>query len=412
MALIEAGEMVDVSSAQSYMQEHGIDAWLVYDFRGSNDVMWQLLNTPASTTRRSILFIPSRGVPQALVQLLDRPHFPTNGNIEAHYYASWAELEAWLRERVGSLGTLALEYSPNCAIPTMSVVDAGMVELIASTGVRITSSADLFQRTVAVWDEQALESHLDASRQVNEILQAAFDLVRSQVSSDQRVSDYDVQRFILDEFARRNLETEHSPVVATNAHSSDPHYEPTPDPHPSAYTQERLSMIREGDWLLIDLWARHPGPTNVFADITWVAYVGTQVPEPYVRVFATVTAARDAVVRRLEEAWAQGETLQGWQLDDVARELIRDAGYGDRFIHRTGHSIGPGSRLQALGVNLDNFETHDTRTIEGGVGFSVEPGVYLDEFGVRSEINVFIHPEKGPQVTTPAQESIVLLGDS
>lgn len=391
---------VDVSSTQSYMQEHGIDAWLVYDFRGSNDVMWQLLGTHASTTRRSFLLIPNRGTPQSLVHIIDEPQFPAYPNIELHYYASWSELEAWLRERIGSLSTLALEYSPNCAIPTMSVVDAGMVELIASTGVQITSSADLFQHTVAAWDEQALESHLDASRHVREILRAAFDLVRDRVSSDRRVSEYDVQEFILEEFARRGLETEDRPYAAINSATGNPHYEPTEEHH---------SVIRKGDWLLIDLWARHPGHANVFADITWVAYVGREVPEPYIRVFNIVAAARDAVIKRLEGAWARGETLQGWQLDDVAREVIRKAGYGEQFIHRTGHSIGPGSRLHASGVNLDNFETHDTRTVERGVGFSVEPGIYLDEFGVRLEIDVFMHPEKGPQVTTPIQESIVLL---
>jgi Xaa-Pro aminopeptidase len=406
MIVGKEGNQIDVSSAQSYMQEHGIDAWLVYDFRGSNDVMWQLLDATASTTRRSFLLIPSRGSIQALVHLLDRSHFPAGPDVEAHYYASWGDLEEWLRQHIASLRTVALEYSPNCAIPTMSSVDAGMTELIASTGVQIASSADLFQHTVAVWDEAALESHLDASRQINEILHAAFELIRSRVSSGQRVSEYYVQQFILEEFARRNLETEHSPIVATNAHSGDPHYEPVSEPQ----LTEHNAVIRRDDWLLIDLWARHPGPANVFADITWVAYVGRQVPERYVRVFNSVTAARDAVVRRLEEAWAQGEALQGWQLDDVAREVIKGSGYGDTFIHRTGHSIGPGNTLQALGVNLDNFETHDTRTIERGVGFSVEPGVYLEEFGVRSEINVFVHPEKGPQVTTPAQESIVLLG--
>jgi Xaa-Pro aminopeptidase len=229
---------------------------------------------------------------------------------------------------------------------------------------------------------------------------AAFEFIRQRVRSGQPLSEYDVQQLIVQQFQDRHMETEHSPIVGVNQNSGNPHYEPT---------SQRHLPIQRGDWVLIDLFARYPGEQGVFADITWVAYLGTSVLEKYQAVFEIVKTARDRVVARLQEAWAAGERLEGWQVDDVARQHITDAGYGPYFVHRTGHSMGPGTSIHALGVNLDNLETHDTRTIQPGIGFSVEPGIYLPEFGVRSEINVYVDPKQGPVVTTPVQQEILLL---
>lgn len=246
-----------------------------------------------------------------------------------------------------------------------------------------------------------MESHLRACTQVAAIKDAAFEYIRRAVREGRPLTEYDVQEAMVQDFLRRGLELEGRPIVGVNANSGNPHYEPTAEVH---------LPIRRGDWVLLDLWGRFAGDEGVFADITWVGFVGAEVPAKHTAVFEIVCLARDAVVERLQAAWKQGETLQGWQLDQVARQSIKAAGYEPYFVHRTGHSLGPGPSAHGLGVNLDDLETHDTRLVAPGVGFSVEPGIYLDEFGVRSEINVFMHPEKGPLVTTPTQRQIVRLG--
>jgi Xaa-Pro aminopeptidase len=214
------------------------------------------------------------------------------------------------------------------------------------------------------------------------------------------VTDYGVQQFILHEFARHTVETENRPIVATNADSGNPHYEPT---------AAGATPIQPGDWILIDLWARLPGEENIFADITWVGFAGSVVPPAIRAVFEVVTDARDRVIDTLMTAWQRGDELQGWQLDQVARDHIAAAGYGDAFVHQTGHSLAPGGKLHGWGVNLDNLQTHDTRTILPRTGFSIEPGIYLPAFGVRSEVNAFVDPVTGPRITTPIQRDVILL---
>ena len=228
----------------------------------------------------------------------------------------------------------------------------------------------------------------------------AFNYIRQSIASGQAATEFDVQELILSELGRRKLETENRPIVAANSHSGDPHYEPI---------AEQNAPIRSGDWILVDLWARHPGPANVFADITWVAYAGAEVPHRHRQVFEIVKSARDAVIRHLAHAWERGERVQGWQLDRLARDRIAEEGFGEHFVHRTGHSIGPGGRLHAPGVNLDDYDTHDTRTILPRAGFSIEPGIYLPEFGVRLEVNAYMDPQGGPRITTPIQNDVVCL---
>jgi Xaa-Pro dipeptidase len=315
-------------------------------------------------------------------------------------YRGWQELHSQVRALLGACKTLALEYSARGDLPTTGWVDAGTIERLRDWGYEIVSSADLFQVSALAWDEEALASHRRACPLVAGIKDAAFTRVSEAVAAGRGVTEWDIQSFIMAEFERLGLETENRPVVAVNGNSGDPHYEPTVEVH---------APIRMGDWLLIDLWARLPGARHVFSDITWVAYVGAIVPQPMRQVFEVVRGARDAAIGRLTQAWAAGEVLEGWQVDQVARDHITAAGYAEQILHRTGHSMGPGDRVHALGVNIDNFETKDTRLILPRLGFSIEPGIYLPDFGVRLEVNVFMDPSAGPTVTTPLQNEIVLL---
>ena len=391
--------MLEVDLAQTYMQENDIDAWLVYDFRGSNPVMWQLLGGPKSTTRRSFLLIPARGESRILVHSIDRDLFGDAG-LPLQIFVSWMQMQKHLRAALQGARKVAMEYSPLAALPTLSWVDGGTLEMVRSCGVEVVSSAALFQVTLTTWSAAGLESHLSACQHVAQIKDAAFDYIRKRLQAEMNPTEYEVQEFIVQEFARRKLDMDHRPIVGVNGNSGNPHYEP--QAHGSA-------LIQQGDWVLIDLWARHPGEQNVFGDITWVACASATISKQHQHIFSIVREARDRVVERLRLGWERGETLQGWELDVVSREHLEHAGYGDYVVHRTGHSLGPGPRVHALGVNLDDLETHDTRQVLPGTGFSVEPGIYLPDFGVRLEINVYMDPEKGPLVTTPPQRQIVSL---
>ena len=392
--------MIDLQPAQTYMRENHIQGWLICDFRGSNPVLWQVLGQKKWTTRRCFLWVPAAGAPAALAHTIDRNQFAGLG-LDVQLYVSWPEMRLKLGELLAGQARVAVEYSPGGAIPATSWVDGGTLDLLRGLGVEACSSADLFQVAAATWSPAALESHLRACTQVAAIKDAAFEYIRRAVREGRPLTEYEVQEAMVQDFLRRGLELEGRPIVGVNANSGNPHYEPTAEVH---------LPIRRGDWVLLDLWGRFAGDEGVFADITWVGFVGPEVPERHRTVFEIVRRARDAVVEQLQAAWRTDETLQGWQLDQVARQSIKAAGYGPYFVHRTGHSLGPGPSAHGLGVNLDDLETHDTRLVVPGVGFSVEPGVYLPEFGVRSEINVFMHPQKGPLVTTPVQEEIVRLG--
>jgi Xaa-Pro dipeptidase len=392
--------MFDLDSMRAQMREGHIDAWLMADFRGNNPVFWQAIGQRRETTRRIFLCIPQRGEPRLLVHRVDMTLF-TDLGIALESYIGWEELREKLAGLLSGATRVAMEYSPGGALPIMSWVDGGTLDLLRGLGMEICSSAGLYQAAAATWSAEALDSHLRACREVAEVKDAALALVRGALRAQAPVSEYDVQEFVMHEFQRRALETWMRPIVAVNEHASDLHYQPTAEVH---------APIRAGDCLLLDLWARYPGEQNVYADITWVAYAGTQAPPEYGHVFDVVAGARDQVVARLQQAWQGGERLQGWELDRVARAHITEGKYGAHILHRTGHSLGPGPSVHGLGMNLDDLETHDTRLALPGAGFTIEPGVYLPQFGVRSEINVFIDPQAGPRVTTPVQSEIVLLG--
>jgi Xaa-Pro aminopeptidase len=391
--------MASIPAAQAYMREQKIDGWLIYDFRGSNSVLPQLLPGKRWTTRRALLFVPATGAPVLLVHSIDQPQFEKT-QVRREVYLSWRDLIACLANITTGRARLAMEYSPGGLLPAVSMADAGTVELVRAMGIEVVSSANLIQACVATWTPEARAAHDAASAAVGRIKDDAFGLIRKRITAGQSLNEYEVQQQILQGFAAAGLETSEPPIVAVNAHSGDPHFE---------VSATSPAPIRRGDWVLIDLWARQPGDENIYSDITWVGFVGDRVPPKQQEVYKIVKAARDAALQRAVQAWQAGERLQGWQLDDAARQVIIDAGYERYIRHRTGHSLSPGPLVHGLGVNIDNLETHDTRDVLPRLGYTIEPGIYLPEFGVRLEIDVFVDPQRGPTVTSVLQDEVVLL---
>lgn len=390
---------MEPQAVQSFMRDQKIDAWLLYDFRGSNPIFAQLVPEKKWTTRRAFLWIPAGGEPVLLVHHIDSPSF-ASAKVPREYYLSWGDMQQWLRQRTSGLTRVAMEYAPGATLPACSFADAGTVELVRSLGVEVVSSANLIQVCVAIWSPAALETHLVVSRKVGAIKDEGFNLIRKRVAAGERVMEHEVQQLMRDRFTAEGYEWLDGPIVAVNAHSGDPHYEPSP---------ERPTPIQKGDWVLIDLWARPPGHENIFSDITWVGYVGSKVPPKQREVFEVVKRARDASVALATSGWKAGEKLQGWQLDDAARNTIIAAGYEKFIRHRTGHSLSPGPIVHGMGFNLDNLETHDTREMLPGLGFTIEPGIYTPEFGVRLEINLYVDAKRGPITTSVVQDDVLLL---
>jgi Xaa-Pro aminopeptidase len=392
---------MNLPEIQAHLQDQRIDAWLVYDFRGSNQVFARLFpaDKKRHLTRRLFLIVPARGEPRLLLSPLDAPGL-RDINLPKQLFGGWAELQAALSQHLRPGWRVAMEYVPGGALPVMSVVDAGTVELIRAMGLEVVSSANLVQATIARWDDAVLADHLKVSATVDAIKDAAFALIGREVAAGRAPTERDIQQFILDRFAAEGLETPDPPIVGVNAHAGDPHFE---------VQAQGSSPIRPGDWVLIDLWARTPGDQHIYADITWVGFVGraADVPAKHREIFNVVRAARDAAVDLAQSAHEKGERLQGWQLDAAARSPVLAAGL-ERFLkHRTGHSLSPGPLVHGMGVNLDAIETRDTREIMPGLGWTVEPGLYLPDFGVRLEINMFYHPHKGPIITSGRQIDII-----
>jgi Xaa-Pro dipeptidase len=391
--------ITDLSLVAQHFPAVDVRGWLVSDYAGSNPVFAHLLDERLFLTRRAFLLITE----DACRLLISRVDAVADLAISSHCvvetYTSWMELQAWLDTHVAPLGTVAMEYSPSGDLPAMSWVDGGTLDLVRDRGVVVRSSADLFQVAVGEWSERDLHSHRTAMAHAAEVKDLAFAFVAQQLRAGERCTELDVQAFILAEFERRRLTTNEKPIVAVNGHSGDPHYEPTP---------ERNAELRRGDWLLIDLWCREQQDDAVFADITWVGYLGPSVPDEHKRVFDIVAGARDAVVDALRDRFDRGQTVRGYELDNIARRQITSAGFGENFVHRTGHSLGSRGLLHGLTANLDDLETHDTRPILTSTGFTIEPGVYLPAFGVRTEINVYM-TQRGPEITSPVQAAPIVL---
>lgn len=390
---------MNLPDIQSFLGESGIDAWLIYDFRGSNPVFSQLLERQRWTTRRALLVVPVTGKAKLIVHNIDAPQFADAG-IERVVYTDWQQWQEAVGAALRPKARIAMEYSPMGELPAVSFVDGGFLEFIRHLGAEVVSSGDLIQYSVARWSDAAVEKHLACSALTAQVKDDAFALIRDRVASNVQVTEYDVQQLIMRRFAEHGLDPDHPAIVGVNGHSGDPHFEVSSS-HPSP--------IRRGDWILIDLWARYPGEQHIFADITWMGYCGPRVPDEHQRVWNAVKGARDAATQLVIDRWSASAALFGWELDDAARAVIDAAGYHDAIRHRTGHSLSPGPKIHGLSANLDNFETRDTRRILPRTGFTIEPALYVPGFGCRSEINVYVDPVRGPVVTSPIQDEVLLL---
>ena len=383
-----------INDAQQFLVSENLPAWLIYDYLGCNPILAQVAPPSGHVTRPVFLYVPAAGPPRLLTHHVDAGKFADSG-MDTVIYRSRATLESTLADTLAGVSSVAMEYSPRNGLPRVSRVDAGTVELVQSMGPQVVSSADLMQYATQRWSPEQLAGHQRAAEALGRIVNEAFARIGQHVNDG--VTEFEIAEFIRQRFREESLTTADGPIVSTNAHCSDPHYEPA---------AEGSSVIAPGDWVLIDLWAREDTPGSVYADITWTAYVGDDPPERHRQVFDIVLGARDAALAFLQDSHAAGDAIQGWQVDDVARRYVTERGYGDYFTHRLGHSIH--HTVHGEGVNLDNFETHDTRRVIPGVGFSIEPGIYLPEFGVRSEIDAYMG-ENGPYASSPVQSEIVLI---
>lgn len=383
---------------QKALREEGLDGWLFFDHHRRDALAYRILsfNPSQSVTRRWYYFIPADGEPRGLGHRIEPAVLePLPG--AKRLYSGWLQQKQYLAEMLQGCRRVAMQYSPECAVPYVATVDAGTVELVRSCGVGVATSANLVQLFEARWSDGALASHRAAQAKVDEIRRAAFARAAAALRAGRSAAEYELQQFILDEFRAAGLATDHGPIVAVNSNASNPHYEPSRDRH---------SAIGPGDLLLIDLWAKLDQPGAVFYDITWTGYCGAVPPPEMTRVFGIVAAARDAAVARVQRAAAEGTDLRGYEVDDAARGVIREAGFGDYFFHRTGHSIG--EEVHGNGANMDNYETHDERKVLPRTCFSVEPGIYLPAFGIRSEVNVY-RGESSAEVTGEKQERLLEL---
>jgi Xaa-Pro dipeptidase len=424
---------MNLDAVRAFMREQRIDAWLLYDFKLNNPVVARWLSDALVTsgaakvgearphlTRRVYWLIPAAGTPRILCHRIDDQDFKKAG-LAHETYDGWRDLGIKVAQLIEHASTgpdgqgsgasrVAMEYSPGGALPTAGIVDAGTIEFVRSLGAEVVSSADLIQLSAGLWGERGLASHRRAIAHCDRVMQEAFAFIAQRLRGTTGTHEREVQRFILDRFKALGLETDSDPIVGVNANAADCHYSPD---------DRRTKPIKVGDWVLIDLWAKEPGDGTVYGDITWTGHCGPlrEVPERRREVFRAVLAARDASIAAAQDGWknrAEGSSaaVQGWQLDDAARRVIIDAGFEAFIKHRTGHSLSPATAgAHGVGMNLDNMETHDTRRMLPGIGFTIEPGIYIDgDFGVRSEVNVYVDPKNGPTVTGQIQREIVAIG--
>jgi Xaa-Pro dipeptidase len=383
---------------QEALRDEGLDGWLFFDHHRRDPLAYRVLQfTPGSmVTRRWFYYIPAFGEPRGLVHKIEAQTLaPLPG--EHSLYAGWSTLVDGLKTLLSGGRRVAMQYSPNCAVPYVAMVDAGTVELVRGLGVEVVTSANLIQFFESRWSEEQLVMHLEAARKVDAIRRQAFDRVGAKLRAGERVTEWEMQQFILARFAEEALTTDHGPDVAVNANASNPHYEPK---------QEASAEIRRGDVLLMDMWAKLDRPEAVYYDITWVGFCGSEPPAKVERVFTVVRDARDRAIARVKDAVRDQRELRGFEVDDAAREHVRAQGFEEYFFHRTGHSIG--TEVHGSGANMDNLETHDERRVIPWTCFSVEPGIYLPEFGIRSEVDVFVG-DREARVTGEVQDKLVLL---
>jgi Xaa-Pro aminopeptidase len=388
-----------IESLQAALKQEKLDGWLFYGFRGSDPIAENILKLDSASfaTRRWLYYVPATGEPQRIVHAIESHTLDTLPGPK-HVYLPWQQLHQHLRDVLAGARVVAMQYSPMNQIPYISRVDAGTVELVRGCGVEVVSSADLVQIFEAVWTHEQLETHLYAAKHMREIVDVVFKEVGRRVRERVPATELDIQDFLWQEFERRDLTAGHKPIVAVNEHSADPHFAPN--------AGDNFPM-REGDFLLIDMWTKRRAPHSVYDDITWTGFIGATVPAEHENIFNIVRAGRDAGIRFVQEHYpSKTGSLYGWQVDQATRESISSAGYGPYFIHRTGHSIH--EEVHGNGANIDGLETQDQRRLLAGTCFSIEPGVYLPgKFGVRSEIDMYLSEDKAMVTGLPVQTHVL-----
>jgi len=384
---------LDVPGIQKSLAVDQIDGWLLYDFHGSNPIAVALAGlTGTHTTRRWYYFIPASGTPKKLVHAIE-PFVLDALPGDKIAYAGRRQLEQGLGDILRGSKIVAMEYSAECAIPYISRVDAGTVDFIRRLGLRVVSSGDLVGRFEAAWDAKAIATHRTASEKLYRIKDRAFEYVGAKLTAGDALHEFDVQQQMVQWFRDEGLVTDHPPIVGAQENAGNPHYAPTKDVS---------RPIRPNELLLLDLWGKLPQPGAVYADITWTGFAGDAPPD-IAKAFGVIVAGRDAAVARVQSAVAAGQPVHGWEVDRATRDVITAAGYGDQFIHRTGHSLG--EDVHGNGVHMDDYETHDDRRLVTGTGFTIEPGIYTKTFGVRTEINMVVGG-KSAEVTGPRQQTL------
>ncbi|MGE4056417.1 MAG: M24 family metallopeptidase [Vicinamibacterales bacterium] len=392
---------LDVAGIQAALAAEHLDGWLLYDFRGINPIAADVTGVARQeghlATRRWFYLIPSTGQPRALVHAIE-PHSLAHLPGSTIRYARRQELEAGLAQLLGGMRRVAMEYSPGASIPYVSRVDAGTLDLVRQSGVEVVSSADLVQQFSAVWDAAAVATHEQASVKLHRVKDRAFEQIARENGERGATDEYAIQQQMAAWFAEERLISDSAPNVSVGANAGNPHYLPT-----ASSTQR----IGPDELVLIDLWAKLDVPAAVYADITWMGYTGRRVPQRFADAFGAVGRGRDAAVALVQQRVAKGQGVRGWEVDRAASSVLESAGYGDRILHRTGHSLG--ESVHGTGVNMDDYETHDDRRLLPGTGFTIEPGVYFADFGVRSEINMIVRAGEAT-VTGPVQHEILTLG--
>ncbi|MDT8324196.1 MAG: M24 family metallopeptidase [Bacteroidota bacterium] len=390
---------MDLHAIQTALRDAGIDGWLFYDFHDRDAIAARILKMDSNrfASRRWFYFIPAQGEPQKLVHRIEPwrcDHLPG----DKHVYLPWTQLQEMLRSMLGDAKTIAMQYSPMNNIPYVSIVDAGTIELIRSFGVEVVSSGDLVGQFEAHLSMQDWESHKVAGEIMQMVKDETFKEVARRIRAGENPREVEIQHFMHDLMRENGMTWEDGPIVAINEHAADPHFEPT---------EENSFAMKEGDLLLLDLWAKKDEPGGIYYDITWMGFIGTEVPERIEKIFAVARDARNTGLKMVQDRYAAGQEVAGWEVDDAVRKVIVDAGYGEYFVHRTGHNIG--LEVHGNGGHIDNLETKDERRILPGTCFSIEPGIYMEheKLGFRTEIDVFVTDEGAVEVTGAIQDNVI-----
>jgi Xaa-Pro dipeptidase len=389
--------MPDIAAIQSDLRERNMDAWLFCDHHHRDAIAYRILGLSESlmVSRRWFYLIPATGEPVKLVHRIEPFHLDELPGRKL-IYAPWQQLIGHLEQMLLSCKKIAMQFSPNNLLFPISLVDGGTIDLVRSMGKEVVSSANIIAKFEAVWSEEQIRSHFAAGASIDSIMSAALQQI-GQVGRNRGTTEFEIQQWIVEAFNRENLVADGAAIVAANENSSNPHYIPT---------AEKSAKIGKCDFVLLDVWGKKNTPNAVYYDISWTAYVGESVPDRIQNIFELVRRSRDSGIHKVQEATAAGRKLAGWEVDQAARDVIEAAGYGAYFNNRTGHSLG--MEVHGNGANMDNFEVRDEREVLPNTCFSIEPGIYLPEFGLRSEVNVLVR-ERSAEVTGKVQQAVVLL---